>query len=229
MYVNHTQLSNSLPPFLLEMRYYLRLLSSPRDGLTLDVKHARLIQVLTSTTQPWRMSSEFPIWVPEEVAPIRDVDLSRCFDEGVFFLAQYVYRGSSSTLDRYHDELKITFEPAKRDYAAFIDQALKDILTGFKVKRMDSYAYKGYWELPKVERSLDSIVRFGPINYFTRDLCDAHLGKTPEEVAACLKGLAYRVQVFEEGVLMIASSEVMDAEAIELYNAAVRNRIGIEG
>lgn len=210
------------------MRYYFRLLSSPRDGLSLDAKHAMLVKTLTSTVQPWRMSSEFPMWVPTEMAPIRNVDLSRCFDEGVFFLAQYVYRGSTSTLDRYNDELKITFEPSMRDFTAFIDITLKELIATLDIKRVDSYACEGYWDLPKEERNVELMARFGPINYFTRELCERHLGLVPEEVAACLKGLAEQVQVFKNGVLIIASSQVMDAEAIELYSAAVKNRIGIE-
>jgi len=144
----------------------------------------------------------------------------------------YSFRHGNEMLDKamFDDILILKFDESEINYAQFSGEVFEKICSAFDSYRasiivdldldMDDYEeiVEQSQETNKDTDGRDSVFRFQPINFFDKLLCQRSFGLSPEEIKDKLDGEVERVSLKNNGILIIATTELVDRENLLSLN-----------
>jgi len=134
----------------------------------------------------------------------------------------------------YDDSLIVKIETENIDYDRFVNESLPAMIGHFSPYRADVYldlklamSDFEYWSRLHRERQIDAddrrfVERINPVNYFDRGLCQRAFNTTPEAIIEALVGKVERVEMLDDGVLIIVTSELIGRPQIEAIEPKIR-------
>lgn len=137
----------------------------------------------------------------------------------------------------YDDFLTLQFRAEDIDYADFVARiipALVRILRAYliTVDMDEQLAAEDYERAVKlhIDTGADvdarrSVWRINPVNYFGRQLCCSAFGLPPEDMVRKLRGKVERIELVEDGVLLIVTSRVIGRKEIEEIDSKMRSAL----
>lgn len=214
------------------MKYETMIRSRAKRVESIAEKHKRFFTQLSEISPPWGIKGAV---VPEPPAPGGNlgvgVSVSKLLGKGVSGRAYYVFRREFEDLGMHDDFFDMSFNPAKWDYRQFAYDVLPKYIVAF-----DAYfAQVGHVEFGHVdfdaERNFGSgdtrfgVYRVRPVSFFDRILCERAFGINPREIAARLQGSVESVELLQDGVYVIGSSQVMKFEEADSLCWKIKRRI----
>jgi len=155
--------------------------------------------------------------------------------DGVTAVADYGMRyPSMPDMAMYDDSIVLKFDPEKLDYREFVHESMPAMIGHFSSYRADLHlnldlagsdfdrANKAYIR-ERIDMDYRRVVlRINPVNYFDRGLCERAFNTTPEAIMEALAGQVERVEMLEDGVLIVVTSELIDRPEIEAIDPRIR-------
>jgi hypothetical protein len=214
------------------MKYELLIRSRAFCDETIEQKHTRFMAGLRSIPPPWGLEGKE---VPAPPDPgedlIADVQLGRFFGNGIPGEIVYQYRHHGFRDEGADDDyFALKFNPEKLDYERLVHVALPIYLSSFS-------AYRGQignvefgdkdWDAG--ERDVDyrhGVFRIYPVSFFDRQLCVRAFGLQPEAIISRLEGKVEKVELYNDGVLIVSSSRPLPLEAADQVSRDVWAALG---
>jgi len=162
-------------------------------------------------------------------------DLGPICAEGVSAVAYYGRRYPGlADMAMDDDSLILKLDPDKADYCRFVNESLAIVIGHFSPYRADIHldldlATSDFERANRlcIEGRVDVdarrvVQRINPVNYFDRELCRRAFNTTPEEIVKVLTGNVERVEMLNDGVFLVVTSELIDRPKIEAIDPAIR-------
>jgi hypothetical protein len=165
-----------------------------------------------------------------------NADLTPFLPSGAKGTLSYVFRGREYLRDEghYDDCLFVDFDSTRVDYHEFVTSVFPAYLRAFTPYRAaivldDKLALEDWEEIVQLRQRTgkdvdgrDSVFRISPVAYFDRELCRRAFEATPEELVDALEESFEKAEVFQDGLLIAASFELLDREGVVEADARAR-------
>ena len=210
------------------MKYCFELCSRPRKNQSIEDKHAHLVEGIKQSAPPWA-------WIDSPPPPphpggglVAHANLGKHLGKGIRGQAYYQFRRDFRGEASEDDFIELNFDAAKVNYKQLLHDVFPRYVVAFE-------AYVGQIQPDDlINRDLDAlrqlrfdrrrmIHRIYPALFLDGELCRDALRIPQTEIVTRLEGHVERVQTFHNGVLIIASSEVLPLERIEGLTRELRN------
>lgn len=179
---------------------------------------------------PWRIDRQ------DYAAPEPGTGLSAHFTltgrlgKGVKGFASYNFRPNVTASQSSDDFVHLEFNPARVDYKYFAEVVVPSCirsLSPYLVTVLDAqFTYVDHERTRGINRRM-KVARICPICFFDVELCQNAFRRTPEEVAALAQGHAENIELFQEGVLIRASTLPVSVERAEAINAELMTALAV--
>jgi hypothetical protein len=205
------------------MKYDVMIRSRPSEDIL--QKHERFLSFLSGLGNEWGLKdgAEIPKVKDPGTLPMRQVNLSKCFQKGIKALVSYQNRKYHRDEGKFDDYFKLEFDPTKFRYELLVKSVFEEYIASFQ-------AYTGHvgdeefiqldfenWRQAQVD-SRSGVYRIHPICFFDRELCGRGFHLTPEEIANRVEGAVENASVVSNGVLIIANSKILTIEESNTIN-----------
>ncbi len=229
-----------------EIEIMLRRRSDPHQPIE-DV-HDQIMEGLCALGLPW--------WQPDAHPPAPDcgADLAAYLDVSYALEAfepdvlratiDYVYRSAEYDEDHATLDDRMLFQ---LDAASASDATYRELaLVGFPGYVRAFSPYRGHvmtdaelaiheWrETSEISREIgkrvtgrDNVWRIEPVSYFDRELCRRAFSLAPEDITSRLSGNIERVEMIGDGVLIVATSAIVDRDELLAIDARIRGWLGV--
>ena len=147
---------------------------------------------------------------------------------GISYAARFI--GGASDKAIFDDVLTLEIDESSIHYADFAGRIFERIVDAFNAYRastildldldLDDYEaiVEEAQESGKDVDGRDTVFRIHTVNFFDSELCSRAFGLEPEDVFSRLNGEIERVSVQGKGVLVIATTDLVDAENLIAIN-----------
>ncbi len=229
-----------------KIKIMLRRRSDPHEPI--EMVHDQIMEGLCALGLPW--------WQPDAHPPAPDcgADLAAYLDVSPLLgpfepdvlraTIDYVYRSAEYDEDdaELDDRMLLYLDAATVSKAAYRELAL----VGFPGYVRAFRPYRGHvmtdvdlsiheWrETSEIWRETgthvtgrDNIWRIEPVAYFDRELCRRAFSLSPEDIVSRLSGKVERVEIIGDGVLIIATSAIVDRDELLAIDARIRAWLGV--
>jgi hypothetical protein len=206
------------------MKYIVTVRSRPHADDGISSKHDRFMAGIRTLPSPWAPeSSDWPGAADPGEDYLTVIKLARIMGEGV--KGSLNYRNRRVLLDEAQsdDWIRLEFNPEKVDYPALLRSAFERYVTvlgayvgDIKDARFIANDFER-WQRSKIDYR-QNVFRIYPVNFFDRELCKRAFALRPEDIAARLTKEVERVDLVNNGVLIVVDSKILpfkEAEAID--------------
>lgn len=203
------------------------------ESEAIDERHALILDRLRAMSWLWK---EDPLGVKLETeGESAGCDLTPFLREGIAGALRYSarYPGRMEDMAMFDDFLLFEIEETKIRYEEFCLDIFPEIAILFGAYRasivndidMALDEFEQVCELTQQQGididGRDTVFRFDPVSYFDRELCRRAFQLEVDQVVSCLQGKVQHVARLDDGVFIVATSEVVDRPEIE----AIHNTI----
>jgi hypothetical protein len=210
------------------MKYMLTLRSRPIQAETIEEKHAAFFRNVSSLAGCWGFHTGVPSLPAMGEQLISVVNLSKLLGRGLKGRMTYVFRSAPQDKAMYDDVLYLEFDPRKIDYSYLVNHVFPTYITAFAGYRGELGDIAFVDQDFEHEREIDSrhgIYRIYPVSFYDHLLSQRAFGLNPTEVAARFNDVVERVGVLGNGVLIIASSEILSFAEADQLTKNLRHRL----
>lgn len=202
-----------------------------------DEKHAKFINNITELESPWCLDKAFSL--PDMGGELLvSFPLSKIFGRGVNGRITYVCRSEEYLEDnaQYDDHIQIEFNDGRFDLGEVI-KVLQVYIPAFDCYRATVHNWditRSDW--PKVVEECnssgkdingrDGVYRINAINYFDRELCLRAFSLSPEQIIQRLDGKVEFVSLFNDGLFLIYSSQLLEKNVFLNIDKEIKQIIG---
>ncbi len=209
---------------------------------SIEDRHLEIISALAKIPKPWGLEGSTLPLLPD-ISDQLSVQVGFGPDPsgniGGYIL--YTFRGDTYLEDhaQFDDSMSVRFDPERVDFAYVVQKVFPAYVQAFKAYRatiiIDKDLIIDEWPVicetsQKTGLNIDgrdSVYRITSVNYFDRKLCHRAFGLQPETIVERLEGMVERVQMLDDGALLIVSSELLERQEIESIDEKIRGQLGV--
>jgi hypothetical protein len=213
------------------MKYELLIRSRALREESIGQKHSRFIAALQQVEPPWGLKGKGAPAAPDPGDDlIADVELGRFFGNGIHGELIYQYRREFRDEGAADDYFALKFNPEKLDYKELVLVAYPAYLSSFSAYRGQiGNAEFGLKDWDAGDRDVDyrhGVFRIYPVCFFDRQLCVRAFGLQPEAIIPRLEDKVEKVELYNDGVLIVSSSRPLPLEAADQVSRDVWAALG---
>jgi hypothetical protein len=164
------------------------------------------------------------------------VDVSEGLPGDAIASLAYVHRGTDYLQDKalFDDRFVATLQVDDGRYAEFVNAGLGPLLDAFRPYRaqvvLDEDLALDDWDVAiarsgktgKDEDGRDGMIRLWPVVFIDDELCRRSLAMSPDMVVNRLEGKVERLERLFGGILIVASSELLDLDGVVATDRRIR-------
>lgn len=210
------------------MKYIVELISIVNNSVSFEEKHKKVIEGLKVVPSPWGIGDG------EFITPSFGNGLSAIFKLNKFLRNSikgeviYTYRGINSR--ETDDRIYLEFNPIKINFNELINTVFKQYIDFFDPteasifnKEIVQYDYEN-----RDKYDLTKFIRFYQVFFWNQSYCEKKLGLSLLEFKNKISNHVERVELFKDGIIVIASSKLLTLEEsndINLIIHSVTNKL----
>lgn len=197
-------------------------------------RHERFMSCLSDLKNEWGLKdgAELPEVKDAGTLPMRQLNLSKCFQKGIKAFVSYQNRKYHRDEGKFDDYFKLEFDPTKFDFELLTKGVFEKYIEGFQGYRGhvgdEEFVYLDFESSRQVD-SRSGVYRIYPICFFDKELCGRSFNSTPEDVAQHVAGAVEKASVVSNGVLIIASSKILTIEGANAVNDRLKGLLSCAG
>jgi hypothetical protein len=220
----------------LEMRY------RAKAEETIAERHDQIVRGLAEVGPPWGIKNGVAVPGPDtEGSLVVQVNLTPYLGLGIAGGLLYKLRSSEYLRDEaeFDDLLLLEIDSTHVDYRSLVQIAFPAYVQAFTPYRgtivLDQQLSADEW--PEIVRlgaetgrdvdGRDGVYRINPVSYFDRELCLRAFNLAPEEIVAQLQGKVESASILLDGVLLVATSELIRGEELTRVGWAIRDLLAV--
>jgi hypothetical protein len=211
------------------MKYIFELASRAKEDV--EVKHQKLVECFRKNGKPWGIDPDvilpFPDFGKEHFA---SMVLDKYFGKGIQCSVYYRYRNMLSDHHSSDDRIYFEFNAKKQDYESLITVFVQEFIYYFEVYRGELFPEDLIYVDFDKSRNInlrERTYRFYPVMFLDRELCKRALLKTPEEIVAKLDKNIEKAELYNGGVLITASSRILNVSECNEVNERIGKLLDI--
>ena len=213
------------------MKYNLMIRSRPTEDIF--QRHDRFHALLSGLRNEWGLieGAEIPKVRNPGTRPMREVNLSNCFQKGIKALVSYQNRKYLRDEAEFDDYFTMDFDPSRFDYSLLCEfiflKYLESFVTYVGEIGDEELGFLGI--TPKCSRKIEcrnAVYRIYPVCFFDRELCDRAFHLTPGEIARRVDAIVEKSFILSNGVWIIANSKVVTIEEANAINKEAEEATG---
>lgn len=199
----------------LNMKYRFELSSRTNVNSSLEQKHEKIIKALKQIVSPWGINDGiYP--VPEfGEAMIAVFKLDKILGKGIKGNIIYRFRRLIEDHSLDDDVMNIEFNPKKIDYDFLITEVFKKYIEFFEPYAAQIFNEEVIYQDFELSQNMNlriDFIRFYPVSYFDAKYCKDSLGVTVLELKYLLMGKVEKVELYNDGIIILGSSKLLDTE-----------------
>lgn len=216
----------------------LKVVHRPQVDDPIEDRHARFVERQRLIQKPWDGEAFARLErTPIEGEFVSVVQLKPALDKGFRGYITYSLRHKDYLKDEgmYSDRIIINFDSKKVDYRTLISQVpgIAKAFDAYRAEIDDDEIRLEVWPtICDLSRSTgrdidgrDSVYLLNPVSFFDRELCRRAFNKTPQEIAARLRGKFEVAEATPDDVFLVYKSGGLDREeylnADRVFRAAI--------
>lgn len=214
------------------MKYNFDLESRSSLDISAEQKHLKVVEFLKTINEEWGVNPAIDIPFPgfgEEA--YATLSLRKVFKKSISCLIQYRYRNMLSDHHSCDDRIAYEFNVTKIDYERLVEQVFPRFIQAFSAYRGSIYPEELIYldfEKSRFKNSREVIYRIYPVMYLDRILCKRVFLLTPEEVFEKLKTQIYKVEIINDGILLIASSKPLSVTECNEFDLRIQALLNLK-
>ena len=209
------------------MKYNLEIRAEANTNQTIQSKHANFIEQLSQMPTPWKPASE--VHAPDPKGQLScSVSVSKLLGKPLKGMFVYQFRRPFKATAADDDWIDISFNPEKIDYRTLIETVIVSYVDAFGAYRADldddEFIYEEYDQ--RRERRIDkrtSVFSLSAATYMSNAFCRRALGVDADRVFSTLHGHVSRVQLTENGILIVLTENPLPIHELREIRARATN------
>lgn len=191
--------------------------------------HDKFIRYLKKLGPPWGIKNDVIVPVPDFGRDFfADVTLKKFLENKIKGRIHYRYRNSLTDHHSCDDSILYEFNDKNIDYEHLILDRFTDFVANtnaYEASIFPDDLLLVTFEKSKFKNLRENIIHFYPVMYFDEILCEKALKMSPAKFVNAVEGIPERVEVFQDGVLLIASSKIMSVNACIVFDEEIRRSL----
>jgi hypothetical protein len=212
------------------MKYKFELSSRTDLNISVEQKHEKIINGLKQILSPWGIKDgSYP--APEfGDAIIAVFNFDKILGKTLSGNIIYRFRRMLENHSLDDDVINIEFNPKKLDYAFLIEDVFKkyiDFFEPYSAHIFDEELIYQDFERSQNKNLRKDLIRFYPVSFFDAKYCMDALGVSLLELKNLLLEKVERVELYKDGIIIIASSKLLNSEQSNKMDENLRRLVNL--
>lgn len=208
------------------MKYIFELSSRTDVNTSVEKKHKKLIGGLKLVKSPWGIGEGIYPAPTFNDAIVAMFSFNKLLGKGINGDAMYRYRSLLTDDSMDDDKIYIEFNPSKIDYNTLLSDVFKkyiDFFEPYVAQIFDEEIIYEDFERTQNKNLRKDFIRFYPVSYYDAKYCREALGVSLLELKTLLIGQVDKVELYKDGIIIIASSDLLSIEEADRIDAKLKS------
>lgn len=214
------------------MKYWIQLNARLNSSVPVATKHNSIIEKLKNISNEWGIKAEVPLVSLSYGQNSPEVySLYRKFNgKSIKGNIAYSYRGKDKDHQLSDDVLTVEFDSGKVDCAVLLNDIIYRLIEIFDAYSMEIFPEDLIHQLAETPVKIRSKVNlrntiefFNVVSYYDEELIRRALKLKTLELYNVLEGKIGSVEMFNKGVLLKASNQLLDLDGSNVFNEKMKS------